>query len=740
MPQIILGPQQYAPKKQVDGSVRGKAYSFLAKLAQDDTLPGLHIEPIVRAIDPRVRTGRVDDFWRAVLFKVQGQEQEAIYVYLGVWPHDAAADFAMKAQLKVNPVNGIAELLLADAPVIPTRPEYAAVPEAAAPAEPLFTRLGLTLDALVGELGLDIEVAELALECHEVEDIVELSSLVSGWQGVALIDLSAGRSIEAVKETLAIGEEEPAPVEDPDTALAVALLHPAARLQFTFIEDNEELRRAIEDADFAAWRVFLHPEQRKYAERSWKGSFRLSGGAGTGKTVVVLHRARNLARKNPDARIVLTTFNKTLADALLRDLKLLDPTLTIADKLGEVGILVRGVDAAARAVLQSGSPSLESAVEHVLGSRTSHVGKVTDRHAWRDAIASDGAGLAADLKSPAFFRSEYELVVLPNRVRTFEEYAKVRRPGRGVPLDRKARAAVWAVINSYRLNAGIQGSADFAEAAAIAAEILNLSGSRPADHVLVDEGQDLSPTHWQFLRALTGEGRDDLFIAEDSHQRIYGNRVTLSRYGIKIVGRSQRLRLNYRTTAQNLRYAISVLTGTEFVDLEEGAEDTSEYRSARVGPVPRLLPAVNLTEELKQAATVVGTWLKELQEGAGPETIGILVRTEQAGEQLVRALDERQVPSRFVSDKSVPVGKPVVMTMHRAKGMEFARVLIFGVDSSALPAPFALKNVAAAEKADVLQREKSLLYVAATRARDELVLVWAGDPSELLPAGGTGSE
>lgn len=740
MPQIILGPQQYAPKKQVDGSVRGKAYSFLAKLAQDDTLPGLHIEPIVRAIDPRVRTGRVDDFWRAVLFKVQGQEQEAIYVYLGVWPHDAAADFAMKAQLKVNPVNGIAELLLADAPVIPTRPEYAAVPEAAAPAEPLFTRLGLTLDALVGELGLDIEVAELALECHEVEDIVELSSLVSGWQGVALIDLSAGRSIEAVKETLAIGEEEPAPVEDPDTALAVALLHPAARLQFTFIEDNEELRRAIEDADFAAWRVFLHPEQRKYAERSWKGSFRLSGGAGTGKTVVVLHRARNLARKNPDARIVLTTFNKTLADALLRDLKLLDPTLTIADKLGEVGILVRGVDAAARAVLQSGSPSLESAVEHVLGSRTSHVGKVTDRHAWRDAIASDGAGLAADLKSPAFFRSEYELVVLPNRVRTFEEYAKVRRPGRGVPLDRKARAAVWAVINSYRLNAGIQGSADFAEAAAIAAEILNLSGSRPADHVLVDEGQDLSPTHWQFLRALTGEGRDDLFIAEDSHQRIYGNRVTLSRYGIKIVGRSQRLRLNYRTTAQNLRYAISVLTGTEFVDLEEGAEDTSEYRSARVGPVPRLLPAVNLTEELKQAATVVGTWLKELQEGAGPETIGILVRTEQAGEQLVRALDERQVPSRFVSDKSVPVGKPVVMTMHRAKGMEFARVLIFGVDSSALPAPFALKNVAAAEKADVLQREKSLLYVAATRARDELVLVWAGDPSELLPAGGTESE
>lgn len=734
MPQIILGPQQYAPKKQVDGSVRGKAYSFLAKLAQDDTLPGLHIEPIVHAIDPRVRTGRVDDFWRAVLFKVQGQEQEAIYVYLGVWPHDAAADFAMKAQLKVNPVNGIAELLLADAPVIQSLLGHAAGKDEAAPAEPLFARLGLTLNALVEGLGLDTEVAELALECNEAEDIVELASLVPSWQGVALIDLSAGRSIRAVKETLAIGEEEaPAPAEDPDAALAAALHHPAARLQFAFIEDNEELRSAIEDADFAAWRVFLHPEQRKYAERSWKGPFRLSGGAGTGKTVVLLHRARNLARKNPQARIVLTTFNKTLADTLLRDLKILDPTLTIADKLGEVGILVRGVDATARAVLQSGSSALETAVEHVLGARAAQIGKVTDRNAWRDAIASDGTALATDLKSPAFFQSEYELVVLPNRVKTFEEYAKVRRPGRGVPLDRNARALVWAVINSYRLNASIQGSTDFAEAAAIAAELLNLSGFRPADHVLVDEGQDLSPTHWQFLRALANEGQDDLFIAEDSHQRIYGNRVVLGRYGIKIVGRSQRLRLNYRTTAQNLRYAVNVLAGTAFVDLEGGAEDASEYRSARIGPVPRLLPAANLTDELEQAATVVGEWLKELKEGEGPETIGILVRTEQAGEQLVRALDERKVPSRFVAERAASVGKAVVMTMHRAKGMEFARVLIFGVDSSALPAPFALKGATDAEKADILQRERSLLYVAATRARDELVLLWAGQPSLLLP-------
>ena len=115
------------------------------------------------------------------------------------------------------------------------------------------------------------------------------------------------------------------PTTDPDQQLAKALQHPAARLQFAFVEDDAELRRAIEDEDFKAWRVFLHPEQRRYAERSWKGPFRLSGGAGTGKTVVLLHRARNLARRDPGARILLTTFNRTLADALQRDLKVLDP-------------------------------------------------------------------------------------------------------------------------------------------------------------------------------------------------------------------------------------------------------------------------------------------------------------------------------------------------------------------------------------------------------------------------------
>lgn len=737
MPQIMIGPAQYAPT--IDGSVRSKAYKFLEKLSSSDALPGLHIEPINNAKDPRVRTGRVDDFWRAVLFKVQGQASEAVYVYLGVWPHDAASEFAMRARLQVNPVNGITELLLEeqqDAVVLPPEP---ADSTSGTVAEPFFARLGHSAEELVGGLGLDPEVAELAMEAADEDEIITLAHEAVAWQGAALIDLSAGKSIDSVKVSLGIGVDE-TPEEEPgadeDAEILKGLEHPAARLQFAFIEDNEELRRAIEDGDFAAWRVFLHPEQRRYAERSRNGAFRLSGGAGTGKTVVLLHRARYLAKKDPNARILLTTFNRTLADGLQRDMRILDRNLAIPDKLGQQGIAVRGVDAAVRAVLQTHKDGVTEAVAAVLGDRTAEIGAITPDNAWQEAIASDGGDLPAGLRSAVFLQAEYEMVVLPHRISTFTEYARVRRPGRGVALDRAGRAAVWAVVTAYRLNAAIRGSVDYAEAAAIAAEMLDAADHRPFDHVLVDEGQDLGPTQLQFLRALVAPGPDDLFIAEDSHQRIYGQRVVLGRYGINIVGRSQRLRLNYRTTAQNLRYAVSVLEGSEFLDLEDQAEDHSDYRSARTGPAPRRLAASSIVEEMDQAAKIVGEWL-DLTET--PESIGILVRTKKAGEQVVRALDERGVPVRFVQEKAVPTGKPVVMSMHRAKGMEFSNVLLYGLGADSLPAHFALKGLTDADRADALQREKSLLYVAASRARDELVVLWSGDPSTLLPDAGHSS-
>ena len=247
--------------------------------------------------------------------------------------------------------------------------------------------------------------------------------------------------------------------------------------------------------------------------------------------------------------------------------------------------------------------------------------------------------------------------------------------------------------------------------------------------MLVDEGQDLSPAHWQLLRALVAEGPNDLFIAEDSHQRIYGQRLVLSTYGIRIVGRSQRLTLNYRTTAQNLAWAVRVLQGGQFIDLEEGDEESADYRSARSGPAPQVYPCDNLSAELDNAAGLVRSWVDG---GTAPETVAILVRDSAHRDRVVAGLGERGVTVRAVDRGTIKAGQPVVMTMHRAKGTEFSRVLLFGVSEGAVPGPVREQSYSPDAAADALLRERSLLYVAATRARDQLAISWSGDASAFL--------
>jgi len=465
MPQIIMGPSQTGT---LDASVKKQAYAFLEKLSENDALPGLHIEPINGSTDERVRTGRVNDFYRAVLFKVQGNGDTAHYVYLGVLAHDVAIAFARKARLSVNPVNGIAEFIIAthdDSTPAVAPPLLLAAPGAVPDRTPPLPAFGLDETALVEDLGLDPDLALAALAALSEDEIMALAETAVQWQGLALIDLASGTPLIDVKQALGINQDAAVPTaEGEDAKLLAALQHPAAKMAFAFVEDNEELRRAIEDADFAAWRVFLHPEQRKYATASYNGPFRLSGGAGTGKTVVLLHRARHLAKQNPQARILLTTYTKNLADALKADFKRLDPTLALAANLGDPGVYISGIDAAVSTVLRAHKSELAGDIEAVFGSRTADISSRTPDSVWQDAagVATD---LPPELRSRTFLTAEYAMVVLPARVTDRDGYLTTRRPGRGVALDRKKRLGVWQIVGAYRTRAGIEGSIDFAEAA-----------------------------------------------------------------------------------------------------------------------------------------------------------------------------------------------------------------------------------------------------------------------------------
>lgn len=748
MPTIIFDKNAF--KCKMDGSIKGKVLAFLEKLTESDANPSLHIEPMQQMADSRVRTGRVDKFWRAVLFKLEG-DGESHYLFVGAWPHDDAIAKARSITLTINPINGQAMIRQAAAEgAVPVQSSVSAPGEAPvvdqavsvppvevphettsapAPAEPAGSWLeakGYTADALVNELALPDDLVAKAIGATSEDGLVNLAEQEEGWLADVLMDLAVETSIKEIVERLDLGEKLVATGKSEDEQLLQALQTTTAQEKFTFIKNQAELKQVIESGDFGRWRVFLHPEQRRYATRTYNGSFRLTGAAGTGKTVVLVHRAKMLTDSKPDARVVLTTFTRNLADSLSESLASLDQRLVATD-IGKPGVSVIGVDALVHRVLREAGGGVGQAVEMVLGHARTEIGGRTKNTAWMEAIEEAGAGLPRELANEAFFVAEYTTVVLPNRITTLEGYLRVRRPGRGVALNREKRRAVWEVIAAYRAQARVGGTIDFPEAAAIAAAWLDLavtSGApHYADHVLVDEGQDLSAPQWQFLRALVAEGANDLFIAEDAHQRIYGQRIVLSHYGIKTVGRSRRLTLNYRTTAQNLNAAIKTLEGAVYTSMEEDddALSTKGYRSARFGPEPVFATVASQDEETKLAAEVLVRWLG--QDGVEPETIAVLVHDQRSRNRMVDGLALYGVKVRGV-DRDVPgPGQPLVMTMHRAKGLEFSKVVIAG--HGAWPTQYK-DNIATWDQSlqdDADLRERSLLYVAMTRARDELVVL-----------------
>lgn len=730
MPTLVMAGK--APHKIMDGALKKKAWTFLEKLQEDDTTAGLHIEPINGSVDPRVRTGRVDEFWRAVLFKLTGHG-DTHYVFHGIWAHDDAIAVAKKVTLKQNPINGmpvIEEITLhpltpAAGPAPDTQPLDNAAPTeppVAAPAtEPCLAALGYTRHDLVERLGLPGPVADAALAAVGEDDLLALAEQHDGWIGLVLVDLGAG---DAVDDVIARLDLTPAPsTGDADEDLVRALRRPAARTEFAFIEGQDELQRVIEADDFEAWRIFLHPEQRRYVDQPTSGPFRVSGGAGTGKTVVLVHRARALARRDPHARIVLTTYTTNLADALRDQIQRLDPTLPLVE-LGAPGIHVTGVDALVSAVIRRApAAALDAAQESVLGEVRAQPSQRTPRARWRTVLDHSHPSLPSNVAQENFLQDEYELVVLPTPVRTLDEYLRVRRAGRVVALDRASRTEMWRLLQEYRSLARLDGSLDFAEAGVVAAAYLAGTPGHPgehlADHVLVDEGQDLAPAHWKALRALVASGHDDLFIAEDSHQRIYGHRTSLKRLGVNIVGRARRLTLNYRTTAQNLRWALAQLDGTDWIDLEGDAEQTG-YRSARSGPAPEVLRATSLGHELELIVQHIGAWIDETDDAG---TIAVLVPDRQQRERVAQALADAHVPVAPVERDKPPARKVAVMTRHRAKGTEFSRVLLTDVGWTAPWEAQRLASMDEGERKEAEQRNRSVLYVAATRARDRLTVV-----------------
>lgn len=735
MPKIVMTKLKNQPK---DKKVRLKIFDFLEKLAEDDSTYGLRVKKMNQAVDPRARTARIDQSWRAVLYLLEDKHHERTWVFAGAWEHDVAIERARTLKVNLNEVNGAVELIAETMPGGSSASTATQIPTSTvATTSRYLHQFNYSVSDLIDELGFAESVARRLIDAATEDEILTIAEgLENAWEQDAAVSLGAGASIGRIREELRLQ----VPVVDNDASddekILRALESDVSKMQFTFVDDNDELRKMIEDGDFASWRVFLHPEQARYATGDYAGPFRLSGGAGTGKTVVLLHRARRLMAQDPNARVVLTTYTRALAENLKRDLLVLEPEIRIASGLGEPGVLVRGVDQLGAAVRQKAGSGFGQAAGIILGEVRGGIGQIKgNREGWSSAASGSPSELSPELANEAFLEAEYLQVVLPSRVTSREEYLAIRRPGRGVALDRKKRDAVWSIIERYRDNERTSSSLSYAEVAEISAAWLDLYGERfgiMADHVLIDEGQDLSPPQWKLLRALARPGRNDMFIAEDAHQRIYGHSVVLSRFGIMIIGRSRRLTFNYRTTAENLAFALRSLEDGDFIDAEGGSTDVAGYRSARRGPTPVVFGVENEQEQLARVCDLVERWVEDETVDAG--TVAVLARTNDRALAVRDALLGRGVLANHVRSAQPTSDRVLTLTMHTAKGMEFSRVVLFDVSKGVVPSDWMLQSAAPDERPEVMLHERSLLYVAASRARDALAVTWSGSPSPLLRA------
>lgn len=671
-----------------------KKVAALVDKFRDHTGAGVNLEKPNAAADDRARTVRVDRFWRGV---VAAPTAGSTYVLLDVLPHDDAYAWCERHVLDVNPATGALEIQDVEA-LEAFRAQTGPSPDQT-PAG-LFSTVP---DKHFTQLGVPDPVVVLARALGTETELEALATVLPPAQGDALRGLALGMSPEVIYREL-VADEPPGDVDTDD--LDTAVRRPASSGMFYVVGSAAELEGLL-NRPFDTWRVFLHPTQRRLAYRErFNGPTKVSGGAGTGKTVVALHRARFLAeRAAPDERILFTTFTRALAASIQRSLELLGGK-DLADR-----VEVSTVDALAYRVVRDA----EGAAPRVL----------TD-----DEQDTHWAQVATDAVAPALARSEYERVILAQDVRDRATYFTARRAGQGVPLNRRGRAQAWAVVEAFERSLAEQGLRTFRQLVRDAERHLASQGPRYR-HVIVDEAQDLHAGQWRLLRAAVPPAPNDLILVGDVHQRIYDDRVSLRAVGVDVVGRSFNLRLNYRTTEEILRWAVGLLTGESFDDLDDAPAALAGYRSALHGPPPDLAGYTSRDAELRALGTTVRGWIEE---GVAPSAIGVAARTRKVCEQATDALAQAGLPVRALG-RDDDADAVSIGTMHRMKGLEFRCVAAVGVEDGSVPSPHAVtrRDEDEPRHRQDLQRERCLLFVACTRARDALRVSWTGEPSPFLP-------
>lgn len=648
--------------------------------------PGMSFHKIDKARDKNFWSVRVN---RDIRLIVHRTDDSLLLCYVD--HHDKAYQWAERRRLETHPKTGAAQLVEIRETVREiTVPGYAA----AAPAEPAKRALfaGIAEEQLLG-YGVPVEWLDDVRMADE-DSLLELADHLPSEAAEALLELATGGQPQASRP--AAGAIDP-------------FDHPDAQRRFRVMADTDDLARAL-TFPWDKWTIFLHPAQRRIVTKKYSGPARVAGSAGTGKTIVALHRAVYLARTHPDARVLLATFSETLANALREKLRrLISNEPRIAERLE-----VHAIDAiGARLYEAQHGPA-----------------NIASRDSIRRLLRKAREGKKEIRCGERFLLGEWEEIVDAWQLQSWEAYRDVRRLGRKTRLSEQQRLLLWEIFEEVESQLRAQGLVTRAEIFTMLAKMLSERRNPPFDFAVVDEAQDIGVAQLRFLAALAGKRPNGLFFAGDLGQRIFQTPFSWKSLGVDIRGRSQTLRINYRTSHQ-IRMQADRLLEPQVSDVDGNVDDRRGTISVFNGPKPD----IRLFDTIEQEVEAVGAWLVDRKkEDVAPHEIGIFVRSADELERAREAARKSGIPFKVLDDRvETTTGQLAISTMHLAKGLEFRAVAVMACDDEVIPLQARIEAVAdGADLEEVYDTERHLLYVACTRARDYLLITSAEPASEFL--------
>ena len=692
---LFLSDTCYEPLFALPKKIQSKVVSFQKKFRECTSANGMHLEPIAQFNDDSMRTARIDDNYRAVIGLV---DDNAYLLYVGT--HENAYNWGIRKKLVWNDHTQACQLVTIHQTTETVVNTESAVTEESSPFcninEKKWLKIGVPED-LVNQVKLinsldDLEPLEEYLPTDAFENIYNLLD------GEDIDDIIAEIEEGQVKEN-----------ED-------QLLSNNNKRRFVELTDDDALQRIL-DNDMDKWQLFLHPSQQKLVDADYKGTMKVSGGAGTGKTVAALHRLKHLSA-NPNAKILFTTYTRTLKENLEDLVKKMDINRSHCTLSNIDQVLI---ETARQYKVKDGYKILD------------YSGDEESLKLWREVLETEVTEF-----DEQFLYDEYIDVIVYFGNADVKSYMMQQRVGRTKALSRKQRIEIWKLVEKYVSLKQERKVVDRLELFNETTKYLNDNNVRPYTNVIADEFQDFSNPELKFLRALVAEGRNDLFLTGDPMQRIYsGRKINFGAAGINVRGvRSKRLKINYRTTEPIKKVAVGVIKGQTYDDMDGGTESISGYVSLIHGgekPVYKIVG--NASEEVNQ----IIEWIEECkQNNIALKDVCVAAPSMGMMKEIQTRFHTDGTPYRVLKGtvKSGVQDGISLCTLHSLKGLEFKVVILMDINERNIPSiatdSYPFSGMDALDKKEFLSAKRSLLYVAITRARQLVYMVGFGEPTGLL--------